>query len=97
MLTRRPRRVAATVLTEVVVVAALTGDLAELALASRGRTEVVQTTDDAEHGGQSKESGLLAQSSVGSKTELDVGLQGSVEAHLVGVEEDLGVAVGLDL
>lgn len=85
------------ILTHVSSVSFLLRNLLQLALRTRGATEVRQTTDHAQHGGQGDDAGFLAQRGVGANAEGDVGFQGTVEADFAGFGEDLGVVVGAGL
>ena len=96
-LTHWEGEVASVVLTQVRGVAFRLRDLLQLALRSRGATEVVQTTNHSQHGSQGDDTGFLAQGGLRSHTEGDVAVLRSVQADLLGLGEDLGVVVGSGL
>lgn len=85
------------ILTHVNSISFLLRNLLQLPLRTRGTTEICQTTDHAQHGGQGDDAGFLAQGGVRADAEGDVGFQGTVEADFAGLGEDLGVVVGVGL
>lgn len=90
----REREVAAVILTHVRSVTLLSLHLLQLALRTRRTTQVRQATDNAQHSRQRDDGSVLTQGGVRADAEGDVGVEGPVEAHLVGLGEGLGIVVG---
>lgn len=72
-------------------------DLLQLARRPGSPPEIVQPPDDLQHRRQRHAAGVAAEAGVRAHAVVDVSVQRAVGAHGVGVGEEFGFVVGLDL
>lgn len=84
--------IAASVFSQVNVEATCTRNLLQDTLLARNTAQIVQTTDDTEHGGQGNAAGITSEAGVWTLTVVDVRVQRTVETDLIGLREDIRVA-----
>lgn len=96
ILTRWEGPVAAMVSSHVDVEAAGPGDLLELSGRARGPPQIIQTSDHFKHRRQGNPASFSSEASMRTHAIVDVVLHRPVDAHVIGVGEELGLPIGIN-